>query len=163
MRSLTPDDDLQVRVTELRTRVARGGPASLAPTDLAVLSLYRFVRDLRALDADDHAYVLGVMAGRLARSGRAGLAGPRGAVSDGHPSCDVRGAAGAEDADGGIELEDGRRLPRIPYFPLPWEPLEAPCGSCGVAPGSLHCWGCARELCPSCGARLGAVAAPPER
>ncbi len=70
---------------------------------------------------------------------------------------------GAEHADEEIALEDGPRLSRIPYFPLPWDPLEAPCGACGVSPGVLHRRGCEREMCPSCGDRLGAVAPCSER
>jgi len=62
---------------------------------------------------------------------------------------------GAEHADEEIALEDGPRLPRIPYFPLPWDPLEAPCGACGVVPGVLHDRGCEQEICSSCGDRLG--------
>jgi hypothetical protein len=62
---------------------------------------------------------------------------------------------GTGPAEEGIALEDGRGPPRIPYFPLPWDPLEVPCGVCGVAPGALHRRGCGREVCPSCGDRLG--------
>jgi hypothetical protein len=55
----------------------------------------------------------------------------------------------------GIAFEDGRMPRRIPYFPLPWDPLEAPCGACSVPPGALHRQGCGREVCPACGDRLG--------
>ena len=58
-------------------------------------------------------------------------------------------------ADEEIVLEDGRMLRRIPYFPLPWDPLEDPCGACSVPPGTLHRRGCEREVCPDCGDQLG--------
>ncbi len=58
-------------------------------------------------------------------------------------------------AEEGTALEDGQMPPRIPYFPLPREPLEAPCGAYGVPPGALHRRGCAREVGPACGDRLG--------
>ena len=46
---------------------------------------------------------------------------------------------------------DGRMMPRIPYYPLPWGELEATCGACGVPPGRLHVRGCDREMCLTCG------------
>ena len=55
----------------------------------------------------------------------------------------------------GIALEDGRMPRRIPYFPLPWDPLEAPCGVCGVPPGALHRRGYGREVCPASGTGSG--------
>jgi hypothetical protein len=85
----------------------------------------------------------------------AGIAGARGEAAGRHPSCGARHGAGTGCPDDVVVLGDGRTLPRIPYFPLPREPLEAPCSSCGVAPGALHRRGCEREACPSCGDRLG--------
>jgi DNA-binding CsgD family transcriptional regulator len=96
-----------------------------------------------------------VVAPRRGAADHAGIAGSRGGASDRHPSRGVRRRAGARHLDAAIVLEAGRTLPRIPYFPLPREPLEARCGSCGVVPGALHRRGCEREACPSCGDRLG--------
>lgn len=98
---------------------------------------------------------VGIIALGRGDAARAGSAGTRGETSGVHRSHRVRGGAGAGRSQAVIALKDGRMLPRIPYFPLPREPLEALCGACGVTPGALHRRGCEREACPACGDRLG--------
>jgi hypothetical protein len=40
---------------------------------------------------------------------------------------------------------------RVPYSPLPWGDLDAPCEGCDARPGMLHRLGCRRERCRRCG------------